>query len=78
LTRSERIQLSSSAASGTTWSVRASGLIRGQAVDLALDGKDHIASAHRSGDERRPLFPARGGLGEIGTMRPNLKDLGAF
>jgi len=38
----------------------------------------HIDAAHRSGDERRPLFPARGRLGEIGTMRPNLKDLGTF
>jgi hypothetical protein len=44
--------------------VRASRRIRGQAVDLAIDGKDHIDTARRFGDERR--------LGDIGTMRPNL------
>jgi hypothetical protein len=42
----------------------------GQAVDLALDGKDHIGTARRFSDQRR--------LGDIGTMRPHLKGLGAF
>jgi hypothetical protein len=38
----------------------------------------HIDAAHRFGDERHPLFPARGRLGDNGTMRPNLKGLRAF
>jgi hypothetical protein len=50
--------------------VRALRLIRGQAVDLARDGKDRIDAAYRFGDERC--------LGGIGTMRPNVKGLGAF